>query len=129
MNDFRVLAPGEPDPERLAMLRDKNKAKAKRTDAARARWTLLNAFVDHGMASLRSSDAVVWYTLFRHADADGVATVARRRLVESTGLAPDTVKASLRRLRLKGWIARLRQGGPQSGIAIYGIQNPLKKVG
>jgi hypothetical protein len=132
---FRVAAPGEAaapvrtpaELERLARQRKGREAKARRTEAARRRWMLLNAFVDAGMAGLEISDAVVWLALFRNARADGVATVARVRLVEITGLAPNTITTSIGRLVAAGWIERLRRGGPSGGIAVYRLQ-PLEKV-
>lgn len=101
---------------------------AKGKDSARRRWVLLNAFVDSGMASLEASDSSVWFALFRHAGADGRATVARGLLVSMTGLAANTVKSSLTRLCVAGWVDRIRCGGPSGGVAVYRVQRP-EKVG
>ena len=100
--------------------------KTRRKDSARRRWVLLNAFVDSGMAALKPADAAVWFALFRHAGPDGVATVARRLLVNMTGLAANTVKASLARLCAAGWVDRMRRGGPSGGVAVYRVQHPGK---
>lgn len=106
----------------------RNKQQSKRTrqrkDAARKRWALMNRFVDEGMANLKPADVAVWLALFRHAQADGTATVARSRLIALTGLSPNTVTASLRRLRMPGWVERLRRGGPTGGMAVYRVQYP-----
>jgi hypothetical protein len=131
---YRVPAPGaaaEPvrTPEELAELATRHKAagrKAKRKDYARARWMLLNRFVDDGMAGLELSDATVWFALFRNARADGVVMVARVRLETMTGLTARTVKVSLQRLIVSGWVERLRRGGPSGGMAVYRVQAPNK---
>lgn len=131
---FRVAAPGKAaDPVRTpaeldgrAARKRANEAKARRTEAARRRWTLLNAFVDEGMAGLELSDVVVWLALFRHARADGVATVARVQLARLAGLAPNTVTVSIRRLIAAGWLVRLRRGGPSGGIGVYHVKDPRK---
>lgn len=129
---YSVPAPGEaPDPvltkvelDRKVLAKQATKAKAKRKDRARRRWKLLNAFVDNGMAGLELSDAVVWIALFRCAQADGIATVARARLEVLTGCERKTITEALRRLIGSKWIARLRRGGPSGGIAVYRVQNP-----
>jgi len=134
---FRVAAPGEAtDPvrtpaelERLARRQRATEARGRRKEAARRRWALLNAFVDEGMAGLELSDAVVWLALFRHARADGVATVARMAIVRATGISPGTAKVALRRLINAGWLVRLRRGGPAGGVAVYRVQKPGPGVG
>ncbi len=136
LNDepYTVPAPGEAaapvrTPEELAQQAARRKAadvKAKRKEDARARWTLLNGFIDDGMAGLKPSDAAVWFALFRHARADGAATVARARLEAITGLALRTVKVSLRRLIASGWVERVRRGGPSGGMAVYRVKHPGK---
>lgn len=128
---YRVPAPGEAaapvrtpaELERMARQRKVRENVARRKDTARRRWTLLNAFVDGGMAGLELSDVAVWLALFRHARADGVATVARARMVEMTGLARNTITASLSRLVAAGWVERLRRGGPSGGVAVYRVQH------
>ena len=133
---YRVPAPGEAavpvyTPEELAQQAARCKAadtKAKRKENARGRWTLLNRFVDDGMAGLELSDVAVWFALFRHARADGAATLARARLEAMTGCNRKTITAALRRLSGAGWIARLRRGGPSGGMAVYRVQVP-EKVG
>jgi len=131
---YTVPAPGEAaapvrTPEELAQQAARRKAaevKAKRKDNARARWKLLNGFIDNGMAGLELSDATVWFALFRHARADGAATVARARLAAVTGCDGKTITAALRRLCGAGWIVRLRRGGPSGGVAVYRVQHPGK---
>jgi len=122
-----VPAPPVYTPQELEQIAARKKLQAKkqqRKDAARRRWALLNRFVDEGMASLERSDVAVWIVLFRHAGADGVATVARARLIELTRLAPRTVKVSFQRLMQAGWVERMRRGGPVGGVAVYRVKIP-----
>lgn len=124
-----VLPPWR-SPEELAAIAERETRRqvvVKRKDSTRRRWAVLNSFVDEGMASLEASDVAVWLALYRHARSDGVATVARARLVALTGLAPGTVKASLARLSEAGWIVRKQRGGPVGGTAKYRIQRPKKE--
>jgi len=113
----------------LAALRNQTEAKAKRKDAARTRWALLNAFTDSGMAKLKPSDGCVWFALFRNAKADGSVSVGRARLSELTGLARNTVTASLPRLIKAGWLVRVRRGGPKAGVGVYKVQKPGSEGG
>lgn len=134
---YRVPAPGEAaDPvwtpaelDRLAARRKGTEATRRRKDIARARWALLNGFVDAGMAGLELSDMAVWLVLFRHARADGAATVARTEIVRRVGCDKKTVTAALRRLMAAGWLVRLRRGGPAGGVGLFRVQNPAGKVG
>lgn len=136
MEPFRVPAPGESakpaytpvELERMAATNRRSEKIAQRKDAAKRRWLLLNAFIDAGMAGLELSDVAVWVTLYRHARADGISTVARLRLAEITGLAPNTITSSLARLASAGWIARLRRGGPSGGIAVHKLKTPGEVV-
>ncbi len=115
--------------ERATVRQRAQETKAKRKDAVRRRWAMLNDFADHGMAGLRPSDAAVWLALFRHARADGVATVSRSRIEAMTGVNRKTITASLRRLADAGWIALLRRGGPNGGIAVYKVCSRGEGVG
>jgi len=129
---FKVPAPGEAaepvrTPAELQRIAGQQHGKAavkRRKEAAKRRWMLLNAFVDNSMAALESSDVAVWVAMFRHARADGVAVVARSFLVGITGLATNTITASLRRLAAVGCVVRLRRGGPVGGAAVYRLQIP-----
>ena len=51
---------------------------------------------------------------------------ARARLANITGLAPNTVKASVARLVAAGWLERLRRGGPSGGIAVCRVKHAGK---
>jgi len=122
-----VPAPPVYTPQELEQIAARKKLQAKkqqRKDAARTRWALLNRFVDEGMAGLELSDVAVWVALFRNAGADGVATVARARLIELTRLAPRTVKVSFQRLMQAGWVERMRRGGPVGSVSVYRVKIP-----
>lgn len=134
--EFRVSPPGVPASKvytpdelaRFAAARKAKEAKAKRKDTARRRWTLLNAFVDRGMAGLKFSDVAVWMALFRNSNADGVATVARTRIKALTGCDIKTIAGALSRLTAEHWAVRIQRGGPVGGMAVYRLQAP-KDVG
>lgn len=132
---YRVPPPGmaaDPvySPEELAAIaRDREQraavkaARARRKDVAHRRWTMLNGFVDEGMAQCEMSDAVVWFALFRHARADGLVRLSRARLEEVTRLNRKTITAALARLVSAGWLQRMRRGGPSGGMAVYCVKN------
>ncbi|NLF59367.1 MAG: helix-turn-helix domain-containing protein [Candidatus Hydrogenedens sp.] len=131
---YRVPPPGElaepvySQEELAAMAQDRERrtamkaARARRKDVARRRWTMINCFVDEGMAGLKPADTAVWVALFRHARADGLVRLSRARLVSVTGLSPQTVKVSLSRLVSAGWLQRMQSGGPSGGIAVYCVK-------
>lgn len=107
---------------REARKKQQSKRTRQRKDTARRRWTLLNCFVDEGMGDLKPADVAVWLALFRHGSADGLATVARSRVVAMTGLTVKTVSAALRRLIDAGCLERLKHGGPSGGVAVYRLK-------
>ena len=133
---YTVPPPGVPaskvyTPAELARFdaaRNAKEAKMKRKDAVKKRWAMLNHFVDYGMAGLELSDMAVWMTLFRHANADGVACVPQTRIKTLTGIAGSTITLAIERLLKTGWVERIQRGGPVGGPAKYCLIIPVSHV-
>lgn len=127
----------EPTPEQAALMEqarqhlatkqanaDRAKAKAARhqdTGGNRRRWHAFNAFcdLDKRENGLRPGDALLWLVLFRHADREGIVTLAQGRMQEYTGLSRRAVSYALQRLVQTGHLERLKRGGPNSGLAAF----------
>ena len=112
----------------------KAKAKAQRqrdTGGNRRRWQTFNAFcgLDKKAAGLRPGDVALWCILFRHADRRGVVCLAQSRMQEYTGLSRSGTRRALQRLVETGHLVRLKQGGPNAGLAVYKVGSQWRKVG
>ncbi len=108
---YEIPPPGG-RPIQLAETRPpKNAAKPGIKDTARRRWTLLNGFVDSGMAVLKPSDVAVWTVLFRLARADGFVFASLKKLSELTGMDRRTVQRALGNLKVAGHIVTIQRGG------------------
>jgi len=83
------------------------------------RFELLNAFWDRTAKALPRTDALVWLALYRHARPDRTACVSFGRLAEMVGVSRRTVMRSIRRLRDRRLLKRVRRGGPDRGSNAY----------
>lgn len=86
-----------------------------RGDVNRARWRMLNHFVDKHMRTLPPSAALIWLGLFRHADAKGQVSRALSMLEKDTALSRKTVRKSITALESAGLLSVLVKGNNVDG--------------
>ena len=89
---------------------------------SRIRFALINGFCDRSMRSLSHVDALVWITLWRHADRRNLARLAHSQIADAVGVHRTTVSRSIRRLIAAGLVRVHRRGGLRAGAAVYGIR-------
>ena len=88
------------------------------------RFRTLNAFVDATMRELTPSEKIVWFVLFREV-RNGVANVAQGDIATRSGLTQSTVSQAIQRLKGRGLVRVVRQGGFRSGQSTYVIRGVL----
>jgi len=86
-----------------------------RGDVNRARWRMLNRFVDKDMRTLPPSAALIWLSLFRHADAKGQVSRALSMLEKDTGISRNTIKKGIVALEAAGLISVFVKGNNVDG--------------
>jgi hypothetical protein len=97
-------------------------AKIKRQSGRGERFTMLNAFVDYGMAGLTRAETKVWLLLFRDTKAaTGIARTGQTDLARRAGLEPRTVRRALVRLEAKGMVHVVRRGRLNAGPSAYRV--------
>lgn len=87
---------------------------------AAGRFSMLNSFIDSGMASLSCLQALVWLTLFRDARGD-VATTSAEYIAKRAGISRRSVTEALKVLKDRGLISVQRRGGLNRGANTYRI--------
>lgn len=85
------------------------------------RFTVLNAFVDMGMADLTPAEALVWLVLFRDTKAEGTARTAQADIARRAGLDVRTVRRAVASLDAKGMLRTLHRGRLNAGPSIYRV--------
>lgn len=88
------------------------------------RFTVLNAFVDFGMAAaaLTGAETKTWLLLFRDTKPNGTARTGQVDITRRTGLSVRGVKIALRGLRAKGMVDVVRRGGVNVGPSVYRVR-------
>ncbi|MBI2433928.1 MAG: GntR family transcriptional regulator, partial [Candidatus Hydrogenedentes bacterium] len=84
---------------------------------------MLNAFVDHTLATLLPSDAAVWLVLYRDT-TNGIARTAQADIARRAGVSRRTVARALIRLGVLGLVQVVRRGGLNRGLSSYRV-HPL----
>lgn len=94
------------------------------------RFTMLNTFVDFGIADagLTPSEALVWLLLFRDTKGDGTARTGQADIARRSGLSVRGVKLALRSLRAKGMVEVVRRGQLNVGPSTYRV-HPTRHMG
>lgn len=88
------------------------------------RFSMLNEFIDSGMAGLSRLEALVWLVLFRDARGD-IAESSSRYLAVRIGVNPRSVIRALVKLHAKGFIIVRRKGGLNQGANIYQLRSRM----
>lgn len=145
MTDFGPIAVGqEPPPLRPSSpnnghtpaatpqsgARDKAKGETGRRKTA-DRFTVLNAFVDAGMAGLSRVELGTWLVLYRDS-RDGTACTSMEGIAGRVGCCKRAVVKAIARLRRRGLLVRVVKGGINRGPSRYRVlpmPKPPKKLG
>ncbi len=85
------------------------------------RFAMLNTFVDHVMATIPRTDALVWLVLYRDVHGE-TARTAQAYIASRAGVSKRTVHASIGRLTRAGFLDVAYQGGLNRGISIYRLR-------
>lgn len=126
----RILAVGEepppmrsPDQEHATS--GTSKAKGKNKSAAGERFKVISTFADFTLAQLSRAEITVWILLWRDT-RDGTARTAFDDLARRSGCNRSTVFRAVRRLRARGLLKVIHQGGFGRGPSRYRVL-PLPK--
>ncbi len=90
------------------------------------RFQCMNLFADEGIrqASLKASEGLVWFILFRDVRPDGMARSSIASLARRANLHKRTVMKALERLKGLGMLSIVERGGPTKGATTYRV-NPV----
>ena len=86
-----------------------------RGNVNRARWAMLNRFVDVHMRVLPIQAAPVWFALFRHADGKGAVSRSLPVLARDTGLSLYSVRKGIAALEAAGLLSIRLKGSNYGG--------------
>jgi hypothetical protein len=84
------------------------------------RFVVLNGFIDFTMAGLTRNEIAVWMVLYRDT-RDGQARVTQASIAERAGVSRRTVIRAVERLRGRGLLRVVRQGGLAGGPSVYEV--------
>lgn len=122
-----VLPPMDPAPERQTTARTQSgkasKAKGKPTGE---RFKTLNSFIDYALADLSRAEIAVWLILYRDT-RDGAARTAYDDLARRAGLNRRNVGRAVRRLKDRGLLRIVYQGGFRRGASRYTVRGLPKE--
>ena len=85
------------------------------------RFAVFNAFIDVAMRTVSTTEAAVWFVLYRETKPNGVAKVSQRQIAEAVGVDERTVRRAIDRLRDLGLIEVARRGGIGRGPSSYRV--------
>ncbi|TWU59068.1 hypothetical protein Poly51_18540 [Rubripirellula tenax] len=84
------------------------------------RFTILNTFVDVSLRTLSSSEAAVWFVLYRDT-RDGMARSGQLDIANRAGVSDRTVRRVLKRLDERGLVEVVSRGGLSQGASVYRV--------
>jgi hypothetical protein len=87
------------------------------------RFTVLNAFVDMGLANLTGAETKVWLILFRDTKGNGTARTAQADIARRAGLSVRAVKLALRALTAEGMVRLVHRGRLNAGPSIHTVHS------
>jgi hypothetical protein len=87
-----------------------------------ARFAVLNAFTDFGLAGLTGAEVKVWLILFRDVKAaTGTARTGQADIARRAGLSRRGVQVALGKLTSKGRVRLVRRGRLNAGPSTYRV--------
>src|SRR5713101_3324530 len=120
-----VLPPKEPSRPHTTSSNGKAE-KPKRSETTRNRFRELNAFVDCSLPDLSRAEALTWLVLWRDTKQGGTARTSSADIARRIGTSRRAVTKALARLRKRGLLRLIHQGGINRGLSVYRVI-PLAK--
>jgi hypothetical protein len=133
MSEGRIIPPGEvlppmdtpaDAPPRRGEADDAKPGNANRRKAG-DRFALLNGFVDCSMADLSRAELATWLVLYRDS-RDGTARTSADDIGRRIGTSTRRTLDALAKLRKRGLVTRVYQGGLNRGPSKYRV-HPLPR--
>lgn len=87
------------------------------------RFAVLNGFVDVSMRTVTTTDAAVWFVLYRETKPNGVAKVSQKQIADAVGVNERTVRRAIERLQGVGLLVVIRRGGIGRGASCYRVRD------
>jgi len=106
----------------------KTAEKPKRTAATSNRFAELNAFVDCSMADLTRAEALTWFVLWRDTK-NGTARTSATDIAGRIGASRRAVTDALAKLRKRGLLKLVHQGGLTGGTSVYRVVPLVRMTG
>lgn len=85
------------------------------------RFGTMNDFVDFTMRSLTPREAQAWFVLYRDTRPNGFAKTGLSDMATRLGCSVATAKRTIKRLRDRGLVERVRRGAPGYGPNTYHV--------
>lgn len=95
------------------------------------RFGILNTFVDVGMIGLARVEVMTWFVLYRDT-RDGIACTTQKSIATRVGCSERAVTTALGKLRRRGLLVQVFQGGINRGPSRYRVlpvPKPPKELG
>ena len=121
-----VLPPMEPPRPRTTPNNHKT-AKPKGTATTSNRFRELNAFVDCSLTDLSRAEALTWLVLWRDTKQGGTVRTSSTDIARRIGTSRRAVTNALARLRKRGLVRLIHQGGLNRGMSVFRVE-PLAKL-
>ena len=122
-----VLPPLETPTHPPASSRKASKT-TKRSAVTGNRFRELNAFVDASMADLSRAELGTWLVLWRDTKGGTVRTSATD-IARRVGVSRRAVTSALAKLRKRGFLILVHQGGLTGGVSVYRVQPLARPTG
>jgi len=127
VNEPRIIAVGEePEPvaESESSHEEPRRAEEPRQVRSRSpdRFPKLNEFVDRTLRDLSRVETKVWMVLYRD-ERNGTVQTAQSDIARRAGCSPRAVVTALKRLKGRGLVEVVKQGGLNRGMSIYRIHS------
>lgn len=96
--------------------------KSKGTKQTSNRFRQINSFVDFSMAGLTRAEALTWLVLWRDTKSTGTAKTSSTDIARRIGVSRRAVTTALAKLRNRGLIRLVHQGGMNRGMSVYRVE-------
>ena len=103
-------------------LRSVETKKPKRTATTSNRFRELNSFVDCSVADLSRAEALTWLVLWRDTKQGGTVRTGSTDIARRIGVSRRAVTNALAKLRKKGLLRVIHQGGMNRGMSVYRVE-------
>jgi hypothetical protein len=99
----------------------KSRKPSKAKEPGKARFAVLNAFVDFTLQTLDHASRSVWLVLYRDTRPDGLARTAQADIARRIGMSVSTVKRAIHMLESRGLVTVKYRGGLGGRLSVYRV--------